>query len=308
MSMSIGEKLQGNLAVLLGGESAEREVSLQSGASVMQALRSMDIPAIAIDCKTENLSAELSRHAINYCFIALHGGDGENGTVQSLLKERGIPYTGSDALSSAIAMDKQQTKRIWQRSVIPTAPFCMIDQFTVWEEVKGKLGSKVMVKPSNEGSSLGMMIVENANQFEKALVNAREYDQEVMAEKWIEGDEYTVGILNGRPLPMIRMETGNLFYDYEAKYVSNETEFYCPSGLDQEEESKLQALSLKAFDILGCSGWGRVDLMLNEEGQPFLLEVNTLPGMTSHSLVPLAAKNAGFSFEALVSAIMEGAF
>ena len=308
MSENLLPLINGKLAVLYGGESAEREVSLESGQAIMSAMKKLGADFIGIDCKTADLAERLKAESISYCFIALHGGDGENGVIQALLKELGVQYTGGDAGSSALAMDKSRSKQVFKQAGLPTAASLVIERMVSWSYVNQQLGPKVMLKPVSEGSSIGMSIADDEFTFEQGIKNAFEYTDKVLVERWIEGTDYTVGILNDRALPSVRLETDRAFYDYEAKYLSDETRFFCPSGLTEEEEQQIQAIALAAFKSLGCSGWGRVDLMIDTQGSPNLLEVNTQPGMTSHSLVPLAAKAAGLSFEALVLKIMETAF
>lgn len=295
-----------NLAVLLGGEGAERDVSLDSGARVLTALQNIGINAIAIDCPTNELALSLHHHNIQHCFIALHGASGENGTVQALLDTLDISYTGSGLLGSAIAMDKIKTKLIWQSIGIPTPPFMVVEQKTLWSDVMSKVGNKVIIKPVSEGSSVGMSIVDDADTFQKAIALASQYNSAVIAEKWIDGAEYTIGILAGRALPSIRLEAQGEFYDYHAKYLSDTTQYLCPSDLSKNQEIALASQSLQAFNILGCEHYGRVDFMLDESSTPFFLEVNTLPGLTSHSLLPMAAAAEGVSFDQLVLEILKG--
>lgn len=297
------EKIKGRIAVLFGGESAEREVSLVSGKAVIDAFGRLGIDVSPLDVKTAELPAVIREQAIRHCFIALHGGAGENGQVQALMQSLGVSYTGSGVLGCAIAMDKHRTKLLWKGAGIPTADFVVIDENSVWEDVQKNLGNKMMMKPSNEGSSIGMSLVDSESSFYEAVRLARKYDMDVIAEKWIAGAEYTVAILGDQVLPMIRLETENRFYDYEAKYISNDTRYLCPCGLSVADESFVQALALKAFRLLGCQGWGRIDVMRDTDGQFYLLEANTVPGMTSHSLVPMAAAAMGFSFEDLVATI-----
>ena len=294
----------GNIAVLLGGASAEREVSLLSGNAILEAFSRVGIAVTAIDTNTSDLASKLDQHAIKHCFIALHGGDGENGTVQAVLKSKGISFTGSDMTACAIAMDKAKTKLLWQGANIATAPFTMVSDQSIWQDVSASLGNKMMLKPVSEGSSIGMSIVDSEESFYQAISDAAKYDSQIIAEKWIDGPEYTVAILNGVALPMIKMQTNNAFYDYQAKYLSNETQYLCPCGLTEDVETQIKREALAAFNILGCSGWGRVDVMLDQSGQHYFLEANTVPGMTSHSLVPMAAEQSGFSFDALVLAIL----
>jgi D-alanine-D-alanine ligase len=252
--MSINEKLlKGAVAVLFGGESAEREVSLQSGKAVIDAFKQLGLAVEAIDVKTKDLSSTLLDKKIKHCFIALHGGAGENGQVQALLECLNITYTGSGVMGCAIAMDKRRTKLLWKGAGIPTADFMLVNQATKWDEVSSRLGSKMMLKPSSEGSSIGMSVVDSETSFYEALTLALKYDADVIAEKWLNGAEYTVAILNNKALPMIRLKTENRFYDYEAKYISNDTQYLCPCGLSEEIEAKIQAVASHAFELLGWS-------------------------------------------------------
>lgn len=297
--------LQGNIAVLFGGSSSERDVSLKSGAAVLEAFAVLGQPVTAIDCHFQQLTEQLKAKQIKHCFNILHGGYGENGELQAVLDSMNISYTGSSVLGSALAMDKMRSKLVLQGAGISTAAFVVVNAQTQWQDICGKLGDKVMLKPASEGSSIGMSIVQNATEFTQALNHALKYDNNIIAEKWINGPEYTVAILNGRALPVIKLETDSAFYDYQAKYLSNETRYLCPCGLNQADEVAVQALALQAFEVLGCKGWGRVDVMRDSDGVFYVLEVNTAPGMTDHSLVPMAAKAAGLSFDALVKEIFE---
>lgn len=298
----------GKVAVLFGGHSAEREVSLHSGKAVLNALLRQGIDAYAIDPKFDDL-LQLKRLNFDRVFIALHGRGGEDGTIQGFLSTLGIPYTGSDVLSSAIAMDKSKTKQIWQSLQLPTAQYQIIvkDEFDPAEagQILESLSGTVMVKPVSEGSSLGMAKVSTAIELIAALSEAFKFDRQVLLETWITGQEYTVSILNKKALPAIRMHTNNTFYDYQAKYQSTETQYYCPCGLAQAELAELNELAVDAFAAIGCSGWGRVDFMLDKSGQWYLLEVNTVPGMTETSLVPKAAKQAGYDFDQLTIEILK---
>jgi D-alanine-D-alanine ligase len=294
----------GKVAVLLGGKSAEREVSLKSGGMVLAALRKRGVDAQAFDPKEHDLDA-LIKQRFARVFIALHGRFGEDGTVQGVLEWLGIPYTGSGVLASALAMDKVKTKRLWLAEGLPTPPYALLEKNTDLKAVAKRLGLPLMVKPANEGSSVGMSKVRAAAGLDEAYALAVNYDPVVLAEKFIEGTELTVGILGEQVLPIIKLETPRDFYDYEAKYIADDTRYLIPCGLPPEEEKEIQALSLKAFLALGCRGWGRVDLMLDRRGRPFLLEVNTAPGMTDHSLVPMAARAVGLSYEDLCVKILE---
>ncbi|MFT6984520.1 MAG: D-alanine-D-alanine ligase [Psychromonas sp.] len=298
----------GRVAVLLGGNSAEREVSLRSGTAVLNALLRQGIDAVALDPKHDDIT-QLQKMGFDRAFIVLHGRGGEDGSIQGFLTTLQIPFTGSDILSSAIAMDKSKTKQIWQSYQLPTANYQIVikDDFdpAQSEDILTSLSGCVMVKPVNEGSSIGMAKVSNPAELADALHDAFKFDNKVLLESWITGKEYTVSILNGQALPAIRMHTENQFYDYQAKYHSTETQYFCPCGLAPEKLSELNQLAIKAFNAIGCSGWGRVDFMLDEQGSWFLLEVNTVPGMTETSLVPKAAKQAGYDFDQLVLEILK---
>jgi len=294
----------GKVAVLLGGKSAEREVSLKSGGMVLAALRKKGVDAHPFDPKEKDL-LELVKERFQRVFIALHGGFGEDGTVQGVLEWLGIPYTGSGVLASALAMDKVRTKRLWAAEGLPTAAYAVLGRDTNLKAVAKKLGVPLFVKPASEGSSVGMTKVKKAGDLEEAYALAVNYDPVVIAEKFIDGAELTVAVLGERVLPIIRIETPREFYDYEAKYIANDTRYLIPCGVSEKKEKELQAISLKAFRALGCRGWGRVDLMLDKRGRPYLLEVNTSPGMTDHSLVPMAARAVGISYEDLCVQVLE---
>ena len=296
----------GKVAVLLGGKSAERDVSLKSGGMVLKALRAKGVDAYAFDPKARDFAA-LEKERFERVFIALHGRFGEDGTVQGILEWLGIPYTGSGVLASALAMDKLRTKRIWQAEGLPTAPYAILTKESDLKAVARRLGMPLFVKPASEGSSVGMTKVKRAADLDEAFSLAVNYDSVVIAEKFINGPELTVGILGDEVLPIIRIETPREFYDYEAKYIADDTRYLIPCGLPKAKEKQLQALCLKAFRALGCTGWGRVDLMLSRQDRPYLLEINTSPGMTDHSLVPMAARAVGLSYEDLCVKILEGA-
>jgi len=296
----------GKVGVLLGGKSAEREVSLKSGALVLAALRSRGVDAHPFDPVERGLEA-LMDERYDRVFIALHGRFGEDGTLQGVLEWLGIPYTGSGVLASALAMDKPRAKLLWQASGLPTPPYEILPAAADLGAVAQRLGLPLMVKPVCEGSSLGMSKVREAGALEEAYALAVNYDRVVMAEQFIEGPELTVGILGDAALPIIKLETPRDFYDYEAKYLADDTRYILPCGLPPARERELQALSREAFSVLGCRGWGRVDLMLDAAGAPYLLEVNTAPGMTDHSLVPMAARAVGLSYEDLCLRILEAA-
>jgi len=296
----------GKVAVLLGGKSAEREVSLKSGGMVLKALKSRGLDAHGFDPSERDFEI-LKKERFERAFIALHGRFGEDGTVQGILEWLGIPYTGSGVLASALAMDKLRTKRIWAAEKLPTPKYELLAQDTNWRIAARRLGVPMMVKPASEGSSIGMSKVRAAAKLEDAYRLAAKYDRVVIAEEFIDGMELTCGILGAHALPLIRLETPREFYDYEAKYLADDTRYILPSGLPAKKEHELQELCLAAFRTLGCEGWGRVDLMLNRRGRPYLLEVNTSPGMTDHSLVPMAARAVGLSYEDLCVKILEGA-
>ena len=297
------ELIKGNIAVLLGGSSSEREVSLNSGEAVIQAMKNNGLDVVPIDADFQHLSQALRQHDIRHCFNMLHGGAGENGEVQALLTSMEISFTGSGMLGCAIAMDKRRSKLLWKGAGIPTADFMPVNSTTGWQDVVQRLGSKVMLKPANEGSSIGMALVENAEDFAGSVETALQYDKSVIAERWINGPEFTVAILGEKTLPMIRLETQNRFYDYQAKYLSDETCYICPCGLDENQEYIVRQQALEAFEVLGCSGWGRIDVMQDSDGAFYFLEANTVPGMTDHSLVPMAAKAAGMNFDQLIAEI-----
>jgi D-alanine-D-alanine ligase len=294
----------GKVAVLMGGRSAEREVSLKSGGMVLSALRSAGVDAHAFDPSERGLDALIDEHFAR-AFIALHGRFGEDGTLQGALEFLGLPYTGSGVLASALAMDKFRTKQLWAANGLPTPAFELLDAQTDMRAVTKRLGLPIMVKPANEGSSIGMSKVREAGDLEEAFALAVNYDPVVIAEKFVEGTELTGAILGREPLPLIKLETTRDFYDYDAKYVRDDTRYIVPCGLPEEKEREVRQLCLKAFDTLGCRGWGRADLMMDEAGNPYLLELNTSPGMTDHSLVPMAARAVGMSYEQLCVKILE---
>lgn len=294
----------GRVAVLLGGPTAEREVSIKSGTMVVDGLRQRNIDAYAVDAGFDVME-KLEDTRADRVFIALHGPWGENGIIQGSLEVAQIPYTGSGVLGSALSMDKVRSKLLWSGTDIPTPDFVALPGEESLQPAIDRLGLPVFVKPVHEGSSIGVTRVDSAQQLRGAWTGAKELDSEVMAEVCIEGPELTIAILGDQALPAIRLETPRTFYDYEAKYVSDTTRYLCPCGLPDEVERSLQEQSLRAFELLGCSGWGRVDLMLDDRGDPYFLEVNTVPGMTDHSLVPIAARQAGIEFPELVERILE---
>lgn len=294
----------GKVAVLMGGLSAEREVSLRSGEAVLKALLSQEVDAHKIDVG-HDVVQQLIEGKFDRVFNMLHGRKGEDGVIQGALELLNLPYTGSGVLASAVGMDKLKTKEVWLANGLPTPSFVVINANTSSSSVVDKLGLPLIVKPFNEGSSIGMSKVAEPSQMKPAMDLALQYDDDVLAEKWIEGDEYTAAIVANELLPLIRLETNNVFYDFDAKYVSDSTQYHCPCGLDEKKEQELKFLAKKAFDVIGASGWGRVDMMVDPSGNAFLIEINTLPGMTDHSLVPMAAKQAGNSFEMLVLQILD---
>ncbi len=294
----------GKVAVLLGGKSAEREVSLKSGGMVLAALKRKGVDAHAFDPSERKLE-DLSREKFDRAFIALHGRFGEDGTMQAILEWLGLPYPGSGVLASALAMDKLRTQRIWAAEKLPTAPWEVLTKDTNFRIAARRLGTPLFVKPASEGSSVGMTKVKRPGDLEEAFALAVNYDPVVLAEKFIDGPELTCAIVGEQVLPIIRIETPREFYDYEAKYLANDTRYLIPCGVPKKKEEELQALCLRAFQVIGCRGWGRVDLMLDRRGRPYLLEINTSPGMTDHSLVPMAAKAVGISYEDLCVRILE---
>ncbi len=296
----------GKVAVLFGGRSAEREVSLKSGNAVLAALRRSGVDAHAFDPAQRDLS-ELKKDGFDRVFIALHGRYGEDGTVQGALELMGIPYTGSGVMASAIAMDKWRTKMIWQAAGLPIPEYEALTAPTDWNAVAEHLDLPLFVKPASEGSSVGVVKVKTVEALPAAYAEAARHDKVVIAESFMSGGEYTVAILNGRALPAIKIEPANEFYDYEAKYLRDDTRYLCPCGLDAEQEAEMQHLAQQGFQLIGGQGWGRVDFLRGEDGRMYLLEVNTAPGMTDHSLVPMAARQAGIGFEQLVLQILEGA-
>ncbi|WP_026957927.1 D-alanine--D-alanine ligase [Aliagarivorans taiwanensis] len=298
----------GKVAVLFGGDSAEREVSLNSGKAVLSGLQRAGIDAHGVDTQGFELG-ELKQQGFERAFIALHGRGGEDGTLQGALEYLGIPYTGSGVLGSALAMDKIRCKQLWQTLELPTAHYAIVEQSSYRREqaagLMAEFSGDVIVKPALEGSSIGMAKASNAKELAEALDEAFKFDSRVLVEAWITGPEYTVAVLGGKALPSIRMQTPHTFYDYQAKYKSTSTEYFCPSGLSEQDEAELGELAVAAFQAVGCEAWGRVDFMRDELGNWYLLEVNTAPGMTETSLVPKAAAAAGMSFEKLVENVLE---
>jgi len=296
----------GKVAVLMGGWSAERDISLLSGKAVLKALQAQGIDAHGIDVG-HDIATVLNNDEFDQAFIALHGRGGEDGTVQGLLSAMEIPFTGSKVLGSSLAMDKLRTKQIWSAVGLPTPDYWVLDSEADCAAVIEKGILPLIIKPVLEGSSIGMSKVEKESELIPAWQKARECGGTVIAERWIHGVEYTAAVLNNDVLPMIRLETANVFYDYEAKYQSEDTKYICPCGLDADDEKHLSVMVKKAFAAIDATGWGRVDFMKEKKKQPWLIEVNTVPGMTDHSLVPMAAKHAGITFEQLVVEILRGA-
>jgi len=301
---SVDPAIFGKVAVLMGGQSAEREVSLKSGKAVLAALTAQHVNAHGIDVDARIMTV-LSAGKYDRAFLALHGRGGEDGTIQGALELLGLPYTGSGVMASGLAMDKLRTKYLWMGVGLPTPQHCTLTQDSDFAAVVQQYGLPLMVKPAHEGSSIGMAKVTQADQLEGAYQNAAKFDSEVFVEQWITGKEYTVAILGDTALPVIRLETPNDFYDYDAKYVANTTGYHIPCGLASADEQKLQDLALKAFKSVGAHGWGRVDVLCDSKGNPYLIELNTIPGLTDHSLVPMAAKAAGIGFEELMIRILQ---
>ncbi len=294
----------GRVAVLYGGDSAEREVSLSSGQAVLSALTDAGVEATGID-QSAAFIPELSSGKFDRVFIILHGRGGEDGQIQGVLESLAIPYTGSDVLGSALCMDKYRCKLLWQSLSIPTPEFALVTSESDLEHAVESIGFPAFVKPVHEGSSIGMSPVDDAQQLHEAWIKASHFDSEVLVERRIEGPEYTVGLLDDEILPIIRLEAARTFYDYEAKYADEtETEYHLPCGLDEESEKHLGQLCQRAFRAAGGSGWGRVDVLCDEAGQAYLIDANTAPGMTPHSLIPMAAQSAGLDFQSLVLRIL----
>jgi len=294
----------GRVAVLMGGASAEREVSLKSGKAVLDALRNAGVAAHGVDVGSDLVKA-VSDLDCDRAFVALHGRGGEDGTIQAILGQSGIPYTGSEVMASALAMDKLRTKYVLRGAGLPTPNFRLMTRADQAGEIFAALRPPLGVKPAREGSSIGVFRVETEQALRDAFDLAVEHDPMVLIEEWVSGPEYTVALLQGESLPVIGLSTEHTFYDYEAKYLSDDTRYLLPSGLDDEAERTVQRLARESFDILGCRTWGRVDIMQDPEGGFWILEVNTVPGMTDHSLVPMAARAAGISFPELVVRILE---
>lgn len=294
----------GKVAVLMGGTSAEREVSLNSGSAVLDALIEIGVDAFGIDIG-ENAAEQLSRAEFDRAFIAMHGRGGEDGTMQGLLELLNKPHTGSGVMASALGMDKWRTKLIWDACSVATPKAFVLEKNSDWNTIMNALGGLAMVKPAREGSSIGMRKVRSAEDLKASYAFASQHDDLVIAEQYIEGREFTVAILGDKALPAIQLITTHDFYDFDAKYKANDTQYLLPSGLTETLENELKSMSLKAFRLVGCDGWGRVDAMQDANGNFWLLEVNTSPGMTDHSLVPMAAKAGGLPFPALVIKILQ---
>ena len=294
----------GRVAVLMGGAAAEREVSLKSGRAVLAALLARGVDATGLDVGA-NLVEPLLQSKFDRVFNIIHGRGGEDGVLQGALEALGLPYTGSGVLASALAMDKLRTKLCWIGAGLPTPGWMLLENPDDLERCAEALGFPVIVKPANEGSSIGMSRAENLAELKRSFELAAQFDCQVFAEQWITGKEYTAAVLNDMALPLIRLETPHAFYDFDAKYRADTTRYHCPCGLDGEAEASLQVLARKACQCVGVEGWGRVDLLVDGENRPWLIEVNTVPGMTDHSLVPMAAKAAGIEFDELVWRILE---
>ena len=294
----------GRVAVLFGGKSAEREVSLKSGAAVLQALQAAGVDAFGIDV-SDDLLQRLDRERIDRAFIVLHGRGGEDGSMQGLLECAGIPYTGSGILASALAMDKLRTKQVWQSLGLPTPRHAALASVEDCHAAAVELGFPLMVKPAHEGSSIGMAKVDDVEALIAAWREASRFDSQVLVEQWIQGPEFTIAVLRGEVLPPIGLGTPHSFYDYDAKYLASDTQYRIPCGLDPVREQQLKDLSARACEAVGVRGWARVDVMQDANGDFWLLEVNTVPGMTDHSLVPMAARAAGLDFQQLVLSILD---
>jgi len=294
----------GKVLVLMGGWSNERDVSLVSGQCVLNSLKFSGINVLELDLQKNTLK-KINEISPDRVFIILHGKGGEDGEIQSYLDDLQIPYTGSNKRSSEICMNKRSAKKILLESNISTPKFIRIVKETSIEEIEDLFTYPIVVKPSSEGSSIGVFIVENRESLENAILHNREISGDIIAEQYIEGTEYTVGILNKEALPVIKLIPSGQFYDYEAKYNSQDTEYICPSGLDEKTELKLKKVSLKSFEVLNCSGWGRVDIIIDKDNKPWVIELNTVPGMTEHSLVPMAAKAEKIGFNDLVLKILD---
>jgi D-alanine-D-alanine ligase len=294
----------GKVAVLMGGTSGEREVSLKSGKGVLEALLSRGVDAHPFDPASEPLDA---LRAFDRAFIALHGGYGENGAIQGALEIMGIPYTGPGIMASAIGMDKFRTKLVWRAAGLPVPEYAMLDEHSDFDALEHQLGLPIFVKPAREGSSIGVVMVTQPGELRSAFETARQHDSLVMAEKGVMGGEYTVAILGDDALPIVKIEPATAFYDYEAKYLRDDTRYICPADLPAAKAAEIQAGARKAFHAVGARGWGRVDFLMDAAGNHYFLEVNTAPGMTTHSLAPMSARQTGLSYDALCLRILAGA-
>ena len=295
----------GKVAVLYGGDSAEREVSLRSGAEVLSALQRAGVDAHGID-KGKDIIERLQRGGFDRVFLILHGRGGEDGTIQGALDTLGMPYTGSGVLGAALSMDKHRSKLVWQALGIPTPSFAVVRNESELERAARIVGVPAFIKPVHEGSSVGTSPADGDEELHRAWFEASAYDSDVLVEQRIDGPEYTASILGNEVLPIIRLAPTRTFYDYEAKYAEGAgTRYHCPCGLSEDQEKRLARMSMEAFEALGGTGWGRVDLLCDQAGNPYFIDVNTAPGMTDHSLVPMAAKAAGIDFETLVVRILE---
>ncbi|WP_275661637.1 D-alanine--D-alanine ligase [Laribacter hongkongensis] len=296
----------GKVAVMMGGNSCEREISLMSGQGVLTALRGQGVDAHAFDPAEKPLAA-LQSEGFERVFIALHGAFGEDGTLQGALETMGIPYTGCGVMASAIGMDKWRSKLVWKAAGLPVPDFRLLADDSDFAAIEAELSLPMFVKPACEGSSLGVTKVRKAGELAQAYAEARKFDPLVLAEQFVGGGEYTVALLEGRALPAIKIEPATEFYDYDAKYFRDDTVYRCPAGMDDEHELAMRRLAEQGFAVLGGSGWGRIDFLVDEAGRPYLLEINTAPGMTTHSLVPMAAREAGLTYEALCLKVLEAA-
>jgi len=294
----------GKVAVLMGGDSNERAVSLLSGEAVLHALKRLRIDAEAFDPSSRDIN-EIQSY--NRVFIALHGRGGEDGSMQAFLKSKNIAYTGSDSLSSAIGIDKLKTKLLWRSLNISTPDFLQVTEKTSYAEIVSAIGVPFFIKPSNEGSSIGIDKIKNEKQYQDAFLKTSKIDANVIVEKFVDGEEFTVAIVNDKTLPVIKIKPSNEFYDYQAKYIKDDTQYICPSGIEKHKEVLISQEAIRAFKVIGCSSWGRVDFMMDKQGRHYFIEVNTSPGMTSHSLVPMAAKELGINFDQLVLEILKTA-
>lgn len=308
-SITAQERAQfGRVAVLFGGSSAERSISLKSGAEVLRGLQQANVDAFGIDLCADGADplAQLQQAEFDRAFLIMHGRGGEDGTLQGVLEIMAKPYTGSGVMASALGMDKVKCKQIWSAAGLPTPAYVVPDEATDLQQLVEQLGFPMIVKPAHEGSSIGMSKVHSIEALEQAINDAQQFDRAVLVESWISGPEFTIAVLNGKALPVIRLETPHDFYDFDAKYQANDTQYHFDNELTEAQEVELKRLSEQAFEMVGCRGWGRVDVMLDQQRGFQLLEVNTLPGMTDHSLVPMAAREAGISFEELVVTILRG--